>query len=53
MLKPSPENSLAVPWLGLGAFIVRGPDSSPGHLVRELRSLKPHGMVKIMFCFVF
>ena len=41
MLKPSPENSLAVQWLGLGAFIARGPGSSPGHLVRELRSLKP------------
>ena len=49
MLKPSPENSLAGQWLGLGAFIARGPGPSPGHLVGELRTLKPHGTVKIMF----
>ena len=36
-------NSLAVPWLGLGAFIAKGLGSIPG---RELRSRKPRGTAK-------
>ena len=32
-----------VQWLGLHAFTVEGPGSTP---VRELRSHKPHGMAK-------